>query len=180
MMAGKDVKTHDGSSTKAESGDDHGVGAWKSNMLQSLTLFVLEDISNIAPWRFSVHSMLDLPKDSRAVTLLARCNWRCLVFALDCITWASKVKQTVSSETSVPSRSSQTVRRPGIGHLVSGTAKDRRWTFLTSSRRRHRQIGQENRFRRKAGNERNRCVKTPAKKPTRHEPEQCADRSFII
>jgi hypothetical protein len=46
MMAGKDLKTQDGSSTKVERVDDHGVVVWKSNILQNLTLFVLENSFN--------------------------------------------------------------------------------------------------------------------------------------
>jgi hypothetical protein len=51
-MARKDLKTQDGSSTSVERIDDHGVCVWKSNILQSLTLSVLENIFNISPWRF--------------------------------------------------------------------------------------------------------------------------------
>jgi hypothetical protein len=42
MIAGKDLKTQEGSSTKVERTDDRGVGVWKTNILQSLILFVLE------------------------------------------------------------------------------------------------------------------------------------------
>jgi hypothetical protein len=137
---------------------------WKSNILQSLTYLFLKNIFNISPWRSFIHLMLDLLKDSRAVILLAGCNWRCLVFALDCITWASRAKSTVSSEVSVASRSSQTVRPPGIWHLVSGTAKRSEMEFLTSSRRRHRQIEPRESISAQSRQQRNRCVKNTSKK----------------